>query len=67
MRLLDLSVDDLPAIWDADLLFGPPAPDGADTFVLCEINVSSVHPMPHEAAAEIARTMAKRVRAGQRA
>lgn len=61
LRLFGLEVDDLPALWDADLLFGPRDAAGADTFVLCEINMSSVHPMPLEAPAQIARTIAQRL------
>lgn len=48
-RLLQIETDDLPIIWDADFLFGPKVPDGQDTYVLCEINVSSVFPIPDEA------------------
>ena len=39
----------LPALWDADFLYGEPDEGGADTYVLCEINVSSVHPFPDDA------------------
>lgn len=60
-RILELGEDDLPALWDADLLFGPRDADGRDSFVLCEINVSSVHPMPDEAPAAVARTVAERL------
>ncbi|NTI26751.1 Cj0069 family protein (plasmid) [Rhizobium rhizogenes] len=52
----------LPIIWDADFLYGPPDASGADTYVLCEINVSSVFAIPDEAPAEIAREMALRLR-----
>ncbi len=38
--------DRLPLLWDCDFLFGEPAADGSETFVLCEINVSSVSPFP---------------------
>ena len=31
----------LPIIWDADFLYGPRTASGEDTYVLCEINVSS--------------------------
>ena len=53
---LRLGVDtrSLPVIWDADFLLGPKAGSGADTYVLCEINVSSVFPIPDEAAAPLA-------------
>jgi hypothetical protein len=44
----------LPVIWDADFLYGPKTADGDDTYVLCEINVSSVYPFPDEALAPLA-------------
>lgn len=52
--LLGLAPQDLPAIWDADFLLGPRDPAGQDGYVLCEINASSVFPIPAEAAAAIA-------------
>ena len=55
MKLLDISANSLPIIWDADFLYGPRDPSGKDTYVLCEINVSSVFPFPEQAPAEIAR------------
>lgn len=58
-RLVDVERDDLPAIWDADFLYGPRTADGADTYVLCEINVSSVFPIPDEAFAPIADVVVK--------
>jgi hypothetical protein len=48
-RKLGLDSDWLPVIWDADFLLGPKDPNGDDTYVLCEINVSSVYPFPDEA------------------
>src|SRR5215471_2522165 len=59
--LLDIPRYDLPMIWDADFMLGPPCADGADSYVLGEINVSSVFPMPNEAPAEIARRVADRL------
>ncbi len=53
-RRLDVGTYSLPAIWDADFLLGPKAGSGADTYVLCEINVSSVFPIPDEAVAPLA-------------
>ncbi|MDE2127800.1 MAG: Cj0069 family protein [Armatimonadetes bacterium] len=44
----------LPMIWDADLLYGPKTTDGEDTYVLCEINVSSVYPYPDSAVQPLA-------------
>jgi hypothetical protein len=60
-RILGLGDDELPAIWDADFLLGPAGAAGNDTYVLCEINASSVHPMPADAAPRIARTLAQRL------
>ncbi|MGY4312245.1 hypothetical protein ACVWW1_001548 [Bradyrhizobium sp. JR3.5] len=59
--LLDIARGDLPMIWDADFMLGPVQTDGSDSFVLGEINVSSVHPYPDEAPAEIARRVADRL------
>ncbi len=55
MQLLDIDAKSLPIIWDADFLYGPRTAAGEDTYVLCEINVSSVFPFPEQAPAEIAR------------
>ncbi|MGY4435806.1 hypothetical protein ACVWWO_008283 [Bradyrhizobium sp. F1.13.1] len=60
--LLDIAQLDLPVIWDADFMLGPVRPDGTDSYVLGEINVSSVHPYPDEAPAEIAVRVADRLR-----
>ena len=51
-------------IWDADLLYRPKDIDGTDTYVLCEINVSSVFAIPDEAPAAIARLTLERLRGG---
>ena len=53
-RVLDIDKDSLPILWDADFLYGPKTESGADTYVLCEINVSSVSPFPEEAVEEVA-------------
>jgi hypothetical protein len=55
MQLLDIDTGSLPIIWDADFLYGPRDASGRDTYVLCEINVSSVFPFPEQAPLEIAR------------
>jgi hypothetical protein len=62
ISLLDIPRNDLPVIWDADFMLGPPVVDGADSYVLGEINVSSVFPIPDAASAEIARRVADRLR-----
>jgi hypothetical protein len=46
---LALKPDDLPALWDADFMLGQKTSSGADTYVLCEINASSVYPFPPSA------------------
>lgn len=61
-RLLEIDPTALPVIWDADFLYGPKTPQGEDTYVLCEINVSSVFPIPDQAPDELARTMLRRLR-----
>jgi hypothetical protein len=62
MSLLDISSRDLPIIWDADFMLGPRDANGVDSYVLGEINVSSVFPIPDEAPSEIARTVVGRLR-----
>jgi hypothetical protein len=64
MAVLGIDVASLPIIWDADFLYGPRTASGEDTYVLCEINVSSVFPIPDQAPAEIARLVAARLRNG---
>ena len=69
-RLLDIDPNSLPVIWDADFLLGPRTPQGDDSYVLCEINVSSVFPIPDEAPDALARTTLRRLaaaKAGRRA
>src|SRR5262249_33743676 len=44
--LLNIARCALPMIWDADFMLGPPGADGTDSYVLGEINVSSVFPIP---------------------
>jgi len=61
MSWLDIARRDLPMIWDADFMLGPPDSGGMDSYVLGEINVSSVFPIPDEAAIEIAREVAGRL------
>jgi hypothetical protein len=60
--LLEIAPRDLPMIWDADFMLDLRGADGADSYVLGEINVSSVFPIPDEAPAEIARRVADRLR-----
>jgi hypothetical protein len=57
---LEIDEGSLPIVWDADFLYGPCTASGEDTYVLCEINVSSVFPIPDQVPAEIARLVAAR-------
>jgi len=61
MQTLDIDEASLPVIWDADFLYGPRDPSGADSYVLCEINASSCFAIPDEAPAAIARTIKARL------
>lgn len=62
MARLEIARNDMPVIWDADFLYGSVDADGADTYVLCEINVSSVFAIPDQAAAAIAQCVSNRLR-----
>jgi hypothetical protein len=64
MAALEIDAASLPIIWDADFLYGPRTVSGEDTYVLCEINVSSVFAIPDQAPAEIARLVATRLGTG---
>jgi Domain of unknown function (DUF6815) len=63
MELLGIARGDLPIIWDADFLYGPRNSSGDDTYVLCEINVSSVFAIPAQAPAAIARLVREKLHA----
>ena len=62
MQTLGIDAASLPIIWDADFLYGPRTASGEDTYVLCEINVSSVFAIPDQAPAAIARLTLDRLR-----
>lgn len=51
---LGLRTEDLPVLWDADFLLGPPLAPGEDSYVLCEINCSCVTPFPPAASTRMA-------------
>jgi hypothetical protein len=68
-RLLEIETESLPILWDCDFLLGPQNDNGKDTYVLCEINVSSVAPYPESAVpyvvdASVARVQTARQRRG---
>jgi hypothetical protein len=62
MAVLGIDAASLPIIWDADFLYGPRTAAGDDSYVLCEINVSSVFAIPEQAPAAIARLALHRLR-----
>ena len=62
-RLLGIETESLPVLWDCDFLLGPKTASGADTYVLCEINASSVSPFPESAIVPVARAAVSRARA----
>ncbi len=65
LATLDINDNELPVIWDADVMLGPKNQLGLDTYVLCEINVSSVYPFPdqalHPIAVETLRQLRRRI------
>jgi hypothetical protein len=65
MEVLGIDKASLPIIWDADFLYGPRTLSGEDSYVLCEINVSSVFAIPDQAPAAIARLALSKLRSRQ--
>ncbi len=61
MEVLGIDAASLPIIWDADFLYGSRTASGEDTYVLCEINVSSVFAIPDQAPSAIARLVSARL------
>ncbi len=59
-EVLGIDATSLPIIWDADFLYGPRTASGEDSYVLCEINVSSCFAIPDQAPAAIARLALRR-------
>ncbi len=60
-RLLGIENYRLPILWDCDFLLGPRQASGEDSYVLCEINVSSVAPFPDSAPPFVAESTIARV------
>ena len=65
-RLLGIDTVELPILWDCDFLLGPRSATSEDTYVLCEINVSSVSPFPDAALEPLARATLARAQAAAR-
>jgi hypothetical protein len=60
-RVLGIDTARLPILWDCDFLLGPRSEQGNDTYVLCEVNVSSVAPYPESAVPHIVVATVRRV------
>jgi uncharacterized protein DUF6815 len=60
-RIVGVETDELPVIWDLDFLYGPKTAGGEDTYVLCEINVSSTFAFPELAMPGVARAAVARI------
>ena len=65
-RVLDVATKDLPVLWDCDFLLGPKNQEGQDTYVLCEINASSVSPFPDSAVPMVVNAMLARLTRSRR-
>lgn len=65
-KLLEIDDAELPVLWDCDFLLGPRNEAGQDTYVLCEINVSSVSPFPDSALEPMAEAVVARTKAIKR-
>jgi len=61
-QILGIDTESLPVLWDCDFLFGPKNLSGEDTYVLCEINASSVAPYPETAPPHVAAATLARIR-----
>jgi hypothetical protein len=61
-ELLAIEPHDLPVLWDADFIRGEKTSSGEDTYVLCEINISSVYPFPPSALAPLMTEVLRRCR-----
>ncbi|MHB8641633.1 MAG: Cj0069 family protein [Gaiellaceae bacterium] len=60
-EILRIETDALPVIWDADFLHGAQTASGEDTYVLCEINVSSTFAFPDFAMPAVAKAAISRI------
>jgi len=63
-RTTNIATQDLPIIWDIDLLHGGGDASGGESYVLCEINVSCVFPFPDEALMPLAQRVHERLSSG---
>ncbi len=61
-RRFGIETGALPLLWDCDFLLGPRTASDADSYVLCEINASSVSPFPESAVVPMARAAVESAR-----
>lgn len=52
----------LPLLWDCDFIFGEAQPDASSSYVLCEVNASSVSPFPPASILPLVEATARRLR-----
>ena len=64
-QALGVPVEELPALWDVDLLVAEARADGTTRFVLCEVNASSVIPYPDSAPRRVADHTVRALRGGR--
>ncbi len=62
---LAIRPDDLPVLWDADFIRGDTNDQGEDSYVLCEINISSVYPFASSALGPLVQEALRRCAAGR--
>ena len=60
-ELLGIDTHSLPVIWDADFLYGEKTDAGEESYVLCEINVSSTFAFPEFAMPAVAQAAVERI------
>jgi hypothetical protein len=65
-QLLNIETESLPVLWDCDFLLGPKGVRDEDTYVLCEINVSSVAPYPDSVVPSVVEATLARMLAARR-
>lgn len=61
LDMVGMTAAALPALWDIDFMLGPRDASGQDSYVLCEINVSSVSPFPESALIPLALELRRRL------
>jgi hypothetical protein len=63
---VSLAREQLPLLWDCDFMLGASAPGQEQTYVLCEVNVSSVSPFPPSSIAPLVDAVKAKLSADRR-